>query len=651
MPLPDFLKLNKKKTGVLVKNFDQVLVKKVNKKRFPSWSQIRYLFHFLNKKEKNVFWTASFLLLITGLVWLSFYVFSHLSVLPSQGGEYTEGLVGAPKLINPIFESVNDVDGDISSLLYAKLFKHGDDRQLTPDLIETYEISEDKKTYTFKIRDDAYWSDGKKITSNDAAFTIDSIQNPEVGSPLFTSLQGVLVEKIDDLTFSLTLKEPFSPFLNSLAFGLIPEHIFGQINPANIRLAKDNLQPVVVSGPYKFTKLLKDNLINRIQTYTLESNEKYFGNKPYLKNIVFRFYDDFEQALGDLKNQNIDGLSFVPNEQKEKVVSKSFNLYDLQLPQYVALFFNQNKNPILKDEALRNSLAQSIDKKIILEKTLKNNGQIIHAPILKNEPGYYPEIKKAIYDLDEANAQLDKNWSKIDQEAFLKIKKSQILKSLQEKYPITTSSPTSTENETSLPQINLEEEAEKILQAEVNPTQLFYRKDKNDNILSLTITTANIPEYINTANLVADFWKNIGIQTFVEIIDSKKIVKENIRERNYSILLFGEILSGDPDPYAFWHSSQTQFPGLNLALFSDKEADKLIEEARVTDDKSKREESYKKFQDILAKKIPAIFLYTPTYTYAIEKNIKGVNVGPLLTPADRFNTISKWYIKTAKRWK
>ncbi|HNU96418.1 MAG TPA: peptide ABC transporter substrate-binding protein [Candidatus Magasanikbacteria bacterium] len=605
----------------------------------------------MNKKEKNVFWTASFLLLITGLVWLSFYVFSHLSVLPSQGGEYTEGLVGAPKLINPIFESVNDVDGDISSLLYAKLFKHGDDRQLTPDLIETYEISEDKKTYTFKIRDDAYWSDGKKITSNDAAFTIDSIQNPEVGSPLFTSLQGVLVEKIDDLTFSLTLKEPFSPFLNSLAFGLIPEHIFGQINPANIRLAKDNLQPVVVSGPYKFTKLLKDNLINRIQTYTLESNEKYFGNKPYLKNIVFRFYDDFEQALGDLKNQNIDGLSFVPNEQKEKVVSKSFNLYDLQLPQYVALFFNQNKNPILKDEALRNSLAQSIDKKIILEKTLKNNGQIIHAPILKNEPGYYPEIKKAIYDLDEANAQLDKNWSKIDQEAFLKIKKSQILKSLQEKYPITTSSPTSTENETSLPQINLEEEAEKILQAEVNPTQLFYRKDKNDNILSLTITTANIPEYINTANLVADFWKNIGIQTFVEIIDSKKIVKENIRERNYSILLFGEILSGDPDPYAFWHSSQTQFPGLNLALFSDKEADKLIEEARVTDDKSKREETYKKFQDILAKKIPAIFLYTPTYTYAIEKNIKGVNVGPLLTPADRFNTISKWYIKTAKRWK
>jgi len=408
---------------------------------------------------------------------------------------------------------------------------------------------------------------------------------------------------------------------------------------------------VVVSGPYKFTKLLKDNLINRIQTYTLESNEKYFGNKPYLKNIIFRFYDDFEQALGDLKNQNIDGLSFVPNEQKEKVVSKSFNLYDLQLPQYVALFFNQNKNPILKDEALRNSLAQSIDKKIILEKTLKNNGQIIHAPILKNEPGYYPEIKKAIYDLDEANAQLDKNWSKIDQEAFLKIKKSQILKSLQEKYPITTSSPTSTENETSLPQINLEEEAEKILQAEVNPTQLFYRKDKNDNILSLTITTANIPEYINTANLVADFWKNIGIQTFVEIIDSKKIVKENIRERNYSILLFGEILSGDPDPYAFWHSSQTQFPGLNLALFSDKEADKLIEEARVTDDKSKREETYKKFQDILAKKIPAIFLYTPTYTYAIEKNIKGVNVGPLLTPADRFNTISKWYIKTAKRWK
>lgn len=649
MNLPDFFKLNKKKGGVLLKDFDQTLVKKINKKRLPSWTQTRYFFYFLNKKERNVFWSAFFLGIITTLIWFVFYIFSHLSVLPTVGGEYTEGLIGSPKLINPIFETVNDIDGDISSLLYAKLFKHGENRQIHPELIESYELNEDKKIYSFKLRDDTYWSDGKKITSNDVAFTIDSIQNPEVGSPLFGSFQGVLIEKIDDLNFTLTLKEPFAPFLNSMAFGLIPEHVFGQMNPANIRLAKDNLQPTIVSGPYKFTKLLKDSTTNKIQTYTLERNEKYFGNKPYLDSIIFKFYEEIEPALNDLRNQNIDGLSFISAENREKIAGKYFNLYDLQLPQYVALFFNQNKEPILKDDVLRNCLSLSIDKKAILEQIFKNNAQTAHAPILKNEIGYYPEIQKVAFNLDEANTLLDKSWTKIDSEAFLEIRQNQILKTLKEKYPTTTS--TENPEEIIYPEINIEEEAQKLLVKEVDSAQLFYRKDKNNNILSLTITTGNIPEYIATANIIATFWKNIGIKTTVEIIDSQKIIKENIRERNYSILLFGQVLGGDPDPYAFWHSSQTQFPGLNLSLFSDRDADKLLEDARITDDKTKREEAYKKFQDILVKKNPAIFLYTPTYGYAIDKNIKGVTVGSILTPADRFITLNKWYIKTAKRWK
>lgn len=649
MKLPDFFKFNKKKTGVLLKDFDQTLVKKINKKRLPSWAQIKYFFYFLNKKERTVFWSAFLLSLVTGLIWFIFYIFSHLFVLPTAGGEYTEGLIGSPKLINPIFETVNDVDGDISSLLYAKLFKHGENRQIFPELVENYELSEDKKIYTFKLRDDAYWSDGKKITSNDVAFTIDSIQNPEVGSPLFGSFQGVLIEKIDDSKFSLTLKESFAPFLNSLVFGLIPEHVFGQMNPANIRLAKDNLQPVVVSGPYKFTKLLKDSSTNKIQTYTLERNNEYFGNKPYLETIIFKFYEDFDLALTDLRNQTIDGLGFISAENREKVASKNFNLYDLQLPQYTALFFNQTKEPLLKDETLRTCLAMGIDKKTILEQVFKNNAQTVHAPILKNELGYYPDIKKISFSVDEANSLLDKNWTRVEPEKFLELRQNQILKTLKEKYPVTTSTENTEEN--TEPVINLEEETQKLLREEIDSTQPFYRKDKNENILSLVITTANIPEYINTANIISSFWKNLGIKTKVEIIDNQKIIKENIRERNYSILLFGQVLGGDPDPYAFWHSSQTQFPGLNLALFSDRDADKLLEDARITDDKTKREESYKKFQDILAKKIPAIFLYTPTYSYAVNKDIKGVNIGPILTPADRFTSLNKWYIKTAKQWK
>lgn len=648
MKLPDFFKFSKKKTGVLLKDFDQTLVKKINKKRFPSWAQIKYFFYFLNKKERAVFWSAFLLSLVTGLIWFIFYIFSHLFVLPTIGGEYTEGLIGSPKLINPIFETVNDVDGDISSLLYAKLFKHGENRQIFPELVESYELSEDKKIYTFKLRDDAYWSDGKKITSNDVAFTIDSIQNPEVGSPLFGSFQGVLVEKIDDLKFSLTLKEPFAPFLNSLVFGLIPEHIFGQMNPANIRLAKDNLQPVVVSGPYKFTKLLKDSSTNKIQTYTLEKNNEYFGNKPYLETIIFKFYEDFDLALTDLRNQTIDGLGFISAENKEKIASKNFNLYDLQLPQYTALFFNQTKEPLLKDETLRTCLAMGIDKTKILEQVFKNNAQTVHAPILKNELGYYPDIKKISFGVDEANGLLDKNWTRVEPEKFLEIRQNQILKTLREKYPVTTSSENS--EEITAPIINLEEETQKLLQEEIDSTQPFYRKDKNENILSLVITTANIPEYINTANIIASFWKNLGIKTTVEIIDSQRIIKENIRERNYSILLFGQVLGGDPDPYAFWHSIQRTDPGLNLTSLKDPEIDDLLETARQTTDEEERVKKYLHFQNVLTEQIPAIFLYSPIYAYGVSPKVKGLNLQYITYPSDRFADIENWYINTKRTW-
>jgi len=647
MRFADFFQFKKGGAKPLVKNFDQAMIKKINKWNLPSWQQTKYFFRFLNSKEKTAFWSSLSLFIVTIIIWLLFYIFGHIAILPAVGGEYTEGLIGSPKLINPVFDGSNDVDSDISSLLYAKLFKHNENSELVPEIVENYQISEDKKTYTLKLKENIYWSDGEQLNADDVAFTLDTIQNPEAGSTLYNSFQGIVIDKIDDFQISLTLKEPFTPFLSHLTLGILPEHIFGQINPTNLRLAKDNLQPTVVSGPYKFIKFTKDSSSNNIQAYVLERNDKYFGEKPFLKTLTFKFYDDYSQAIDDLRNQNIGGLGFIPNYLKEKAVSKNFNLYDLQLPQYTALFFNQTKEKVLKDDVLRSCLAMSIDKKNILEEALNGNGQIINSPILKNEIGYYPDIKKIAFNIDEANTLLDKSWSRVEQVKFLEIRKEQITKELKDKYQIIASSTSST-----IDMGEIENETQQILAKETDPEQTFYRKDKNNNILSLTITTANTPEYTTVAKIIANFWKKIGIKTSVELIDGKQIVKENIRERNYGILLFGEVLGGsDPDPYAFWHSSQTQFPGLNLALYNDKDVDKLLEDGRTLDTNTKREEAYKKFQDILAKQIPVIFLYSPSYSYAIDSGIKGINIGPILTPADRFSSLNKWYIKTAKQWR
>jgi peptide/nickel transport system substrate-binding protein len=110
-------------------------------------------------------------------------------------------------------------------------------------------------------------------------------------------------------------------------------------------------------------------------------------------------------------------------------------------------------------------------------------------------------------------------------------------------------------------------------------------------------------------------------------------------------------VGADPDLFAFWHSSQVDYPGLNLAQFSDRDADKLLEDARKTTDEAERNNLYKKFQDILITELPAIFLYSPNYDYIINNQVKGVNMPRIVSPADRFNSLPDWYLKTKWVWR
>ena len=113
-------------------------------------------------------------------------------------------------------------------------------------------------------------------------------------------------------------------------------------------------------------------------------------------------------------------------------------------------------------------------------------------------------------------------------------------------------------------------------------------------------------------------------------------------------MLFGEIVGIDPDPYPFWHSSQAGEAGLNLSNFINKDADKVLEQARQISDPKKRHDKYVHFQNILNQYLPAIFLYTPKYLYPVSSRIKGIETKNISVPADRFANITNWYIKTKR---
>ncbi len=320
-----------------INNFETKLMSQVRQHILPSWRQMCYWRQFLSRPEKIIINVCLALILVTSLGWLGGFVVGHMEMTPKTGGEYTEALIGQPKYINPIFANTNDVDADLSALLYTGLVRFGSNDKILPDLASNFTISADKKTYTFSLRHDVKWSDGEKFTADDVIFTIETIQNPEVGSPLISAFAGVTLEKIDDFTVSLTLKEPFAPFLTTLTTGIIPEHIWGEISPVNLKLAKNNLQPVG-TGPFVFSKLVKDETGN-IQSYTLTYNDKFYRPFAYLKTLTFKFYTDYNQAADALHSQIVSALSFVPRDYQAKIASKNIGIYPLRLPQYTALFF------------------------------------------------------------------------------------------------------------------------------------------------------------------------------------------------------------------------------------------------------------------------------------------------------------------------
>ncbi|MFH2136133.1 MAG: peptide ABC transporter substrate-binding protein, partial [Patescibacteria group bacterium] len=478
-------------------DFDKKLVFALSKSRMPTFSQLKYLPRYLARSEKFVL-LGLFIVLLLGLgFWGVKFSLEKMEKVPDYGGEYVEGLVGAPQYVNPILAQTNDVDMDLSRLVFSGLFKYDSAQVLVSDLAERYEISEDKRVYTIFLKDNLTWHDGEKLTAADVVFTASLIKDPLFRSPLYSGFRGVTVEEVDNRTLKFILNESYTPFLGMLTFGILPEHLWYNIPAQSANLAEYNIKPVG-SGPFKFKSLTKDKN-GSIKIYTLVVNDNFYDKKPYLEKLIFKFYPDYDSALAALQNQNIEAISFLPEETEESFQSKKFKKYFLSLPQYTAIFFDQKNNEFLKDAAVRKALALAIDKNKIVNEALGGKGEAVDGPILPGYVGHSPDIKKIAFDPGFAKDNLEKAGYKL---------------------------------------------------AEGEP----FRK-KGDKVLKVVLTTVDRPEYNKVADLIKTSWEAIGVQVELSIVPSIRIQREIIRPRAYESLMLGTILGFDPDPYPFWHSS------------------------------------------------------------------------------------------------
>jgi len=568
----------------------KIILNVLEKRRFPKLSQLSYLPRFLTKGEKIALVFFSFFAVASLFGIFASLYFDNTKLSPALGGEYTEGIVGYPRFINPLYGPNNEVDKDLILLVYSGLTKRNSRGAIVLDAAKSYK-ADDEKIYTFTIKDNIYWHDGKKLTADDVVFTIKSIQDKNYNSPLRASWSDITVQKIDDYTAQFKLSKASGAFLSLLTTGILPKHIWEKVPVANINLAESNNKPVG-SGHYKFKSFVKDKL-GVIKSYQLEANKSYYDAKPYIEKLNLKFFPDYTSAVNALDSRQIDGLAFVPSEARSALKLKSrLDSYGAALPQYNAIFFNGNQNTILKDKSVRKALTLGIDRKKIVKEALEGDGEVIDGPIL---PGFLSDDGKSalnLYDKEAAQKLLtDAGW--------------------------------------------LLKDGEK------------YRAKKKDK-LKIVLMTIEKSQNVKVAGIIKSNWEEIGAEAELKIVSAATIAKDYIYNRKFEALLFGEMYSPDLDPHSYWHSSAAKYPGLNLAQYSNSKADALLDAARKSSDKEVRQKKYQEFQAILAEDFAAIFLWQPKYTYYVDKKVQGMQISNIVTPSDRFYNLFGAYINTRR---
>jgi peptide/nickel transport system substrate-binding protein len=488
------------------------------------------------------------------------------------------------------------VDREVDRLLYSGILRFDGQGQPQADLADSWGVSKDGTIYNFSLRPGVTWHDGEPLTSEDILFTIELMREGSGVLPedLVKFWQEVDVKVLSDNTLQFRLPEPFAPFLDYLTFGVLPSHLLSGLSLNDLVDDPFNLQPVG-SGPFAFSKLLVDD--GQITGVVLQANPRYYQKEPYLDQIVFRHFPDGATALQAYRDGKIQGIGRVSTDILPEVLrEEGLSVYTGREPELSMVLFNLNnpKVAFFQEQEVRLALMTGINRQWIVDRILM--GQAIQAdgPILPGVWAYYDGLKHVEFDSQAA--------------------------------------------------VNMLRDAEYILPAEGDPI-----RKKGDQSLSFTLIYPNDQLHSDIARSIQRDWAALNIQVQLESLSYDVLVNERLVNREYEAALIDLNLSRspDPDPYPFWDQAQAT-GGQNYSQWDDRAASDFLEQARITVNQEERARLYRNFQVVFQKEIPAIPLYYPVYTYAVDKAVQGIRMGPLFDSSDRFATIMNWFLTSTR---
>jgi len=524
----------------------------------------------------------------------------YVATTPTSGGTLVEGIIGTPRFVNPVL-AVTRADLDMTALLYSGLMKINPEGELVPHLAESITINDEGNVYNIIMRKDIRFHDGTPLTARDVAFTIALAQDATLKSPLRGNWMDIVVEEINEYELNILLEEPYAPFIENLTLGILPRHIWSELPVEQIPFSERNTNPI---GSGVFTiKSIDRNKSGIITSYTLDRFASAI-EPANIANVKAVFYASETELVSGYESGQFHSSAYLPATLTHSLfeTKKDVTIREIALPRVFAIFINQNRTTALRDIGARRALSVAVNREAIVESVLYNYGvptnhALPSAHFAVQSSSSTIEIDNTISNQDQAITILEESgWRKNDNGVW-----------------------------------------EKRIGGEMTPLQI-------------TLRTTNSPLFEQVAQAVAKDWRAIGIGVQLEQFEQTDLLQNVIRPREYQTLLFGLEMGRSIDLFPFWHSSQREDPGLNIAQYANIEVDSLLGKARATTDTEAAKKSTQDALQIITDEYPAVFLFTPTSTYITPESVHTSDMHDISRPHERFMNISQWHMNTDTVW-
>ena len=452
-----------------------------------------------------------------------------------------------------------------------------------PEAATGWTISDDRRTYTFTLRDDLRWSDGTPITAADYKWTFDQAANPANKYPYISELQLIAsYEARDPKTIVVTMKEPLVVGLINANFVTpLPKHIWETLDWSDPSKNPQIMAPTVASGPYLLKEWIKDDHA------TFVANDRYYDGRPLIDTYTIRIVPSQEIAFQMLKSGEVDYASFTPDNYAEAKRLPNVTVYEWwpAAARWSFLGFNLRR-PWLQDVNVRRALSHAIDRDAIAEHVFNGLARPTYSIYTPSSWVYNPNVPKYEHDLTVAKELLDKaGWTP-------------------------------------------------------GPGGI---RQKDGQHLRLRIlygpNTSKVRERI--ATIAQQAWGDLGIAVEVQGMEWGSYLSALETEPfDWDAFVLGWSTTLDPHSSTqVWRSDAS--PSLNMVGYANERVDRLFDEGVREFDREKRKQIYQEIQQMISSEAPYVFLTTDLSYVGINNRVGGIEPTPLGIGHNQ----ERWYIK------